>query len=126
MLNTIKKFLMYILDWIWVTINPMFWIANEKTSNVTDVIIRDLINSNAKITNVRSCTLRLNNIEVWVANYPYSYGNITGGDFASNKIPSKVTRLRLWRYVNRFTKQLAKEKEIMLIEKYMKGKANDS
>ena len=122
MLTITKKILWNVFAHIYVTVNPMFWFQNQKTSKLTDTIINDLIDNNAPISDVRECVVKLGDRYVWIANYPYSYGNINDGKFASELLPRKVTRLRLKMYFDKHNNQRMKSEESALLNEYFKDK----
>lgn len=122
MLTITKKILWNVFAHIYVTINPKFWFSNQRTSNLTDNIINDLIDSGEPPEYCSEYTVRMGNQYVWVANYPYSYGNLYHGKYASDLLPRKVTRLRLRMYLSKLKQKARMEEEKKLLNEYLMEK----
>lgn len=81
-------------DWQrWV--NPLNWIQVGHTNWDYDAALNKALD-NCGISSVGRFTCEVNGRDIWIGNYPYSYGNIHG----SNALPSMKTRRKLSRMID--------------------------
>lgn len=75
----------------WQRLWPKYWVQNEPTNWEWDATLNDLLDKYKPIPGYMTVTL--GPVEVWVSNYPYSYGRPWRplGKF----LPSVATRKRL-------------------------------
>lgn len=71
---------------------PPFWIQNYPTCREWDAMLNRLMDEREP-TNKTPYTVNFGDIEVWIGNYPYSYGGIYKVDL----LPKVATRRRLKR-----------------------------
>ena len=86
----------------WRRLLPKYWVQLEKTDWAWDKKLNELLDSNPTIT-LGYLTVFLNNAEIWVGNYPYSYGQLytpARGSKATG-VPSIKTRNRIKDIVDR-------------------------
>jgi len=108
MIQHIKKLAREILLFLRVTINPKYWVMIGTYCEATDKVIRRLIEDDTEIDSVASSgnVVKFDNgIGIWVANYPYGYGNIMdyAGAFGANSemYPSRRTKYLLNKFISR-------------------------
>lgn len=88
-------------------VRPDFWYMQLPYSEHWDKILNNLMdNVKAEISHPNSLdgviyTIRFDKVEVWIQNYPYSYGHIYNHDKSDSiKVrPSRLTIKRLKRFV---------------------------
>lgn len=71
---------------------PRFWLRNEPYSAAWDAALNAMLDD-PKIETRGSHTLLLNGKDIWVRNYPYSYGHPY--EWAHEVMPSRATVIRL-------------------------------
>lgn len=79
------------IDWrrLW----PIYWMQNEPTDYAWDKLLNDLLDKHTPVRSYMTC--KLGKIEVWVGNFPYSYGGYYDDSTSRYGLPTVKTRLRL-------------------------------
>lgn len=83
-------------------VRPAFWAANYRVDWAYDAALRRLLASRPEIKwETPGYTVLLGGLEVWVNNYPYSYGYSRAEDSlrSERRLPSPITRRDLLAYV---------------------------
>jgi len=98
------------MDW-YRLFNPLFWIQNEPTSEEWDRVLNELLDKYG-VTSVNQYTARVGNLEIWVCNYPYSFGHTHNSVFRpeqpslyNNVLPKVKTRIRLKKMIEQVQKE---------------------
>lgn len=76
----------------WMRLWPMYWLQNDRTDWELDAILNDLLDKHDPVE--KYLTVMLGKVEVWVGNWPYSYGSPYGPG-VKEVLPSVATRKRL-------------------------------
>lgn len=110
-----------------VICNPRMWLPLEGSSKSTSKIVKNLINLSEsdelklKTTIFRQHTIKFTFdddefIEIWISNYPYSYGSIYRSSpkyskLISSKLPTRYTKLLLNRFRKKNITDILKKEE---------------
>ena len=105
MKEKIKKFFLN-LQFIF---KPIYWMPLNPYSDHWDKVLNNLIDSDkGELGDVNSIdgqiyTIKFGDVEVWIQNYPYSYGHIhsSGGETLPKHRPSRLTIKKLEKMVER-------------------------
>lgn len=74
---------------------PQFWSQNCETCHMWDTVLNELLDKHEPV-NVDQYTVKVGTYPVWVANYPYGYGNLYSHKYPHLKgLPKVKTRIRL-------------------------------
>ncbi len=87
---------MEINEIISIVIRPHFWNRNYKISAQYDKWLRDALRK-PEITELKRHTCVLNGKDIWIANYPYAFGNLRW----INLLPSRYAALMLRKELER-------------------------
>lgn len=83
---------------------PIFWIQNEPTCWKWDAELNRMLNESeirdGSFHHGEQYTVFINDVEIWVQNWPYSYGYVYDG--RPKILPSILTRIRLRRAIKAF------------------------
>jgi hypothetical protein len=93
-------------DYFTILTRPSHWLRNEPTDLVWDEALNRLLDE-FPVAKGSEFTVTLGDNTVWVANYPYSYGNYYGNQFGGKVgklLPKRTTVLRLRRAVDNLYK----------------------
>ena len=88
-----------ISDFFFILVRPHYWLSIESTCYKWDARVNYLLD-NYTPTSISSHVIVINNINIWIANYPYAYGSHWGGP--SDVIPRPKTRVRLKKVVDKY------------------------
>lgn len=115
MTNKLKVVDITTKDKILVWINPIHWIRNSFTSKEWDKNMNELLDNPISVVYALEGkhTVILNGIEIWVENYPYSYGSPYNNCTYNNHLPTRITAFRL----NKFLK--SNNVPVMSIDKFI-------
>lgn len=84
---------------------PHFWIMNYKYMESWDKKLNEMLDNVTHLDleyNTISCeylTCEINNVGVWIGNYPYAYGTNWGNQWARVR-PSRITVIRLRKFID--------------------------
>ena len=94
-------------DFFFRLVRPSFWGQHYTTDYVYDELLNQILDK-CEIEIVDIYTVKINGIEVWVSNFPYSYGYMYKNP--DRGMPRPRTRVRLQHMVTlaRFKAQLNK------------------
>lgn len=81
------------MDWLRL-FTPSAWNQNEPTSLEWDKRLNYLLD-NYEIVVEGNYTIKINGVEVWISNYPYSYGKTYHNEAFGQVLPTLKTRQRL-------------------------------
>lgn len=98
-----------LLDILFAVFAPSHWIRLGKASKVVDEVVNRAIDENL-IVSVEHCFATLKNgTEVWIENYPYSFGNLYLGadchEYLVAKLPYRRTAYKLNKIISKVKKQ---------------------
>ena len=79
---------------IFRVVRPKYWIQNEPTDYEWDAILRDLMKKRELVVESEYHVF-FGGVRVWVANFPYSFGNPAGEMDKTKVLPSPITRKQL-------------------------------
>lgn len=83
-------------DYLFRILRPRYWMQNEPTNPLYSRALERMIDMNAAITDVGEHTCRIAGVEIWIGNYPYSYGH----DYNNNiGLPTARVRKKLKDYL---------------------------
>ena len=91
----------------WYRFLPRYWSQNKPTCRQWDAILNKALDEFG-VTDVDRHHCRVGPLQVWIANWPYSYGTAYGADCPYTGLPTVATRKRLRREI---TKTLLAEVE---------------
>lgn len=94
----------------WGRLLPQFWFQSEPTHMGCDGILNALLDEYG-VSAADEYTAKIGPIEVWIANYPYSYGKSYVPE--AYVLPTTKTRRRLRKMVNEANDPLAEIKSII-------------
>jgi len=76
----------------WMRLIPRYWLQNEPTCLWWDKELNELLDKQ-EVEPLDEFTCKVGNLEVWIANWPYSYGYAYNPKYPY--LPKVNTRLRL-------------------------------
>lgn len=85
----------------WLRLLPRYWFQNNRTDRVWDAALDKAIDAFG-VKKVDSHTCMVGPFEVWIANWPYAYGNQYG---VNDYLPMAKTRRKLRRAVEQMPGQ---------------------
>jgi hypothetical protein len=100
-------------NFLFCFIRPSFWLQNEPTCPFLDEWIRDHINSGTLIERYSEHYVIIDKRKVWVANYPYAYGSVSG----QNALPRGMTRKLLRDCIAKQEFHIPKKRTILTVVK---------
>lgn len=71
-----NNFKLTILNFLYRISRPTHWVKLGSYDRNLDLFLLKKINEGAKVEFIGSCVASLDGVEIWVANYPYSYGHL--------------------------------------------------
>ena len=92
----------------WMRFKPGHWYQNYPTDLVWDTALNTAMD-NARVVKLGHATVTIDGFEVWVANWPYAYGNLYA-PAELKMLPKVATRYRLRNFVRNAAITLAKNK----------------
>lgn len=99
---------------------PWFWSQECETCLMWDKRLNELLDKYEPELNHSGHTVRLGNFDVWVENYPYSYGTLHSDKYTHLKgLPKVKTRIRLKKILDAQREKIyreKREKELALFE----------
>ncbi len=88
---------------IGVILDPNFWVRNYEVSDELSDYIENLIDNNAECEIIHPYIIKLGEAELWVANWPYAYGQVMYGAISFEAtctfLPRRKTALKLRKYI---------------------------
>lgn len=88
---------MAIRDYVFRICRPAFWSQCGPTCDEYSAAMEEQIDARAPITRLTECTVDLNGVRLWVANYPYAYGRMS--DDPLERLPTARVRKKLRKFV---------------------------
>jgi len=87
---------------------PMFWGMNESYSTEWDKKLNDMM-SKYDFTDIENCTAKLNGMEIWITNYPYSTFMPYERNSGNRKHKYRPSRLTIKRAMEKLEKDMYKQ-----------------
>jgi hypothetical protein len=82
------------VTWLRILVTPGCWTRNKETDEFWDSALKAEL-QNPVFTELETHTIKLNGREIWVSNYPYSYGNNYDMGYEGG-LPSRKTAFLLY------------------------------
>jgi len=82
---------------LYFLVRPKWWFRNYSTDDGWSAKLNKLMDENAEVTVSGCFGIKLGDVFVWTANYPYAYGSRMG---INDGLPSRKTAVRLNYYIN--------------------------
>lgn len=99
-------------------LTPSCWLRNENTDKEWNKKLNEILDDeNLKIERGDKYIIKINNIPIWIENYPYSYGYIFDRIWKTS-LPSRATVFRLKKVVDKFLEEEHKKDRKKLYKKY--------
>lgn len=95
-----------IKDFLFAVTHPNHWVRNDGTNNILDKRIREAL-LNPKFECLCEHTVVLNGVHLWIANYPYAYGDIYANPFHVEGLPKRRTVARLRDAVRKYAMEIS-------------------
>lgn len=90
-----------IYEWLWPIWHPSFWNSHYIIDAGYDKWLRHHLNIGTEVKEVSYYRCSINDVEIWIQNYPYSFGQPYDKDRITNMqiLPKRYTRMLLHKKV---------------------------
>ena len=78
----------------WQRLIPRYWLQNDPTCPVWNSVLEKALDQHG-VESVGAHTCNVGPLRVWIANWPYGYGNSYGCDIPNTGLPSVRVRKKL-------------------------------